>query len=62
MKRPRVTTDTVQVSRLGCMRRSTLIEQREDRTVEHVELWVEPQGTRPESRTHGAGPASKRRR
>jgi len=40
MSKPRITTDTVKVSRLGCMRKSTVVETDGDKTVEHVEVWV----------------------
>ena len=40
MSKPKVTTDTVKVSRLGCMRKSTVVKTDDDKTVEHVEVWV----------------------
>ena len=40
MSKPKVTTDTVKVSRLGCMRKSTVVETDGDNSVEHVEVWV----------------------
>jgi len=40
MSKPKVTTDTVKVSRLGCMRKSTVVRTADDKTVEHVEVWV----------------------
>ena len=40
MNKPKVTTDTVKVSRLGCMRKSTVVRTDDDKTVEHVEVWV----------------------
>ena len=40
MSKPKVTTDTVQVSRLGCMRKSTVVTTDDNKTVEHVEVWV----------------------
>ena len=40
MSKPKVTTDTVKVSRLGCMRKSTVVRTDDDKTVEHVEVWV----------------------
>ena len=40
MSKPKVTTDTVKVSRLGCMRKSTVVTTHDDKTVEHVEVWV----------------------
>ena len=40
MNKPKVTTDTVKVSRLGCMRKSTVVSTDDDKTVEHVEVWV----------------------
>ena len=40
MSKPKVTTDTVKVSRLGCMRKSTLVSSDNSNTVEHVEVWV----------------------
>lgn len=62
MKRPRVTTDTVQVSRLGCMRKSTLIQDDKNRTVEHVELWTESDDAPPAARKpRGATPGERQR-
>ena len=40
MGKPKVTTNTVKVSRLGCMRKSTVISNDEGRSVERVEVWV----------------------
>ena len=40
MSKPKVTTDTVKVSRLGCMRKSTVVRTDDDKTDEHVEVWV----------------------
>ena len=40
MSKPKVITDTVKVSRLGCMRKSTVVRTDDDKTVEHVEVWV----------------------
>ena len=40
MSEPKVTTDTVKVSRLGCMRKSTVVSSDGSSTVEHVEVWV----------------------
>jgi len=40
MSKPKVTTDTVKVSRLGCMRKSTVVTTDDNKTVEHVEVWV----------------------
>ena len=40
MSKPKVTTDTVKVSRLGCMRKSTVVKTDDGKTVEHVEVWV----------------------
>ena len=39
MSSPKVTTDTVKVSRLGCMRKSTVVSA-DGRAIEHVEVWV----------------------
>ena len=40
MSKPKITTDTVKVSRLGCMRKSTVVRTHDSKTVEHVEVWV----------------------
>ncbi len=48
MSKPTVTTDTVKVSRLGCMRKSTVVSADGDKTVEHVEVWV-PADVEPEA-------------
>jgi hypothetical protein len=44
MSKPKVTTSTVKVSRLGCMRKSTVISNDNSRSVEHVEVWVPEDG------------------
>ena len=40
MNKPKITTDTVRVSRLGCMRKSTVVSTDDENAVEHVEVWV----------------------
>ena len=35
------TSDTVKVSRVGCMRKSTVEVDMTGKTVEHVEVWVD---------------------
>lgn len=36
-------SETVKVSRLGCMRKSTVESDYFGKTVEHVELWTSPE-------------------
>ena len=47
MSKPKAKSDTVKVSRLGCMRKSTIISSDDSRTVEHVELWVPEASEKP---------------
>jgi len=47
-------TETVKVSRLGCMRKSTVETDMTGRTVEHVTVWVdEPTMSENEPRASG---------
>ena len=39
-------TETVKVSRLGCMRKSTVEEDMTGSIVEHIEVWTDESGTR----------------
>lgn len=57
MSKPKVTTDTVKVSRLGCMRKSTMVSTDGDKTVEHVEVWVpaDVEPTKPEGNARDTG-------
>jgi len=40
MNTPKIRTETDLISRLGCMRRNTVIENAAWGTIEHIELWV----------------------
>lgn len=43
MKDKKVQQETVKVSTLGCMRRSTIVADEHCGSVEHIEVWV-PEG------------------
>lgn len=62
MRRPKVTTETVKVSRLGCMRKSTLVRRDNNDTVEHIELWTDsdPSPTTSGKTSSGQGPNRRR--
>lgn len=62
MRRPKVTTETVKVSRLGCMRKSTLVHGDRNDTVEHIELWTDSDPSPTTSRKTNGGQEPKRRR
>lgn len=40
MKNKKVQQETVKVSKLGCMRRSTIVTEERLGSVEHIEVWV----------------------
>ena len=62
MRRPKVTTETVKVSPLGCMRKSTLVRRDNNDTVEHIELWTgsDPSPTTSGKTSSGQGPNRRR--
>lgn len=62
MRRPKVTTETVKVSPLGCMRKSTLVRRDNNDTVEHIELWTDSDPSPTTSRKANGGQGLKRRR
>ena len=62
MRRPKVTTETVKVSRLGCMRKSTLVRRDKNDTVEHIELWTDSDPSPTTSRKTNGGQGPKRLR
>lgn len=62
MRRPKVTTETVKVSPLGCMRKSTLVRRDKNDTVEHIELWTDSDPSPTTSGKTSSGQGPKRRR
>ncbi len=55
MAKPKISSDTVKVSRLGCMRKSTFVKTDDANTVEHVEVWVPEDGKQPNTKSTRKG-------
>jgi hypothetical protein len=51
MSKPKIKTNTVKVSRLGCMRKSTVISNDDANTVEHIEVWVPEDDRKPNTKS-----------